>query len=447
MALVALALLAMPSAATAAEPTARAAAVCADHPNQASAQRAKDTRDADGDGIYCEALPYPCAETDTETAPRPAKPKAPARPQLSPAQRRAAARWRRIQRQRRQAKAQEADAREPFESALVQVVDVVDGDTIRVALQDGREETVRLIGVDTPESVKPGVPVECGAREATDHVLRLTFTAPLDSDGDGLLDQEGGTGATVGLTLDPTQGFRDAFGRLLAFVDAADGGFDLAHSLIENGWSRSFIYRKPHRRTGEYDGAEAAASGGGAWLSCRGNFHSAQPVVDPQADWPTRLPISTRRGAITRLGALNVSRDPRLWAAVRAFGEPDEKNASYRGVVCRVRWSRLGLRATFINLGGGGSACKEDLGNLQNGTIKGEAGSVWSAPRGVSIGDSQTALRRAAGRRARNGRYWTLAITTMPYGESCPCKTPSVAAHVADGAVDALEFWVGAGGD
>jgi hypothetical protein len=34
-------------------PAARAAATCADHPNQASAQRAKDTRDADGDGIYC----------------------------------------------------------------------------------------------------------------------------------------------------------------------------------------------------------------------------------------------------------------------------------------------------------------------------------------------------------------------------------------------------------
>jgi micrococcal nuclease len=39
-------------------------------------------------------------------------------------------------------------------------VRVVDGDTIRV-VQDGREEAVRYIGVDTPESVKPGSPVEC----------------------------------------------------------------------------------------------------------------------------------------------------------------------------------------------------------------------------------------------------------------------------------------------
>jgi hypothetical protein len=38
------------------------AATCADYSNQASAQHARDTRDADGDGIYCESLPCPCAK-------------------------------------------------------------------------------------------------------------------------------------------------------------------------------------------------------------------------------------------------------------------------------------------------------------------------------------------------------------------------------------------------
>ena len=38
------------------------AATCADYPNQAAAQRAADTRDGDGDGIYCESLPCPCAK-------------------------------------------------------------------------------------------------------------------------------------------------------------------------------------------------------------------------------------------------------------------------------------------------------------------------------------------------------------------------------------------------
>jgi hypothetical protein len=41
-------------------PLAHAAAVCADYPNQAAAQRAHDTRDPDHDGVYCEDLPCPC---------------------------------------------------------------------------------------------------------------------------------------------------------------------------------------------------------------------------------------------------------------------------------------------------------------------------------------------------------------------------------------------------
>lgn len=56
------------------------AATCADYPNQAAAQAAADTRDADGDGIYCEHLPCPCSSSSTsKPPPAPApKPKAPA---------------------------------------------------------------------------------------------------------------------------------------------------------------------------------------------------------------------------------------------------------------------------------------------------------------------------------------------------------------------------------
>jgi hypothetical protein len=42
-------------------PAASIAATCADFPNQAAAQQAANTRDADGDGIYCEDLPCPCS--------------------------------------------------------------------------------------------------------------------------------------------------------------------------------------------------------------------------------------------------------------------------------------------------------------------------------------------------------------------------------------------------
>jgi hypothetical protein len=52
----------VPEVGVAAGPTARSAATCSQYSNQAAAQRAADTRDADGDGIYCEALPCPCSK-------------------------------------------------------------------------------------------------------------------------------------------------------------------------------------------------------------------------------------------------------------------------------------------------------------------------------------------------------------------------------------------------
>jgi hypothetical protein len=51
----------VPATSTAEAPTARTAATCADYPDQAAAQAAADTRDPDGDGIYCEDLPCPCS--------------------------------------------------------------------------------------------------------------------------------------------------------------------------------------------------------------------------------------------------------------------------------------------------------------------------------------------------------------------------------------------------
>src|SRR5262249_28095923 len=50
---------------------AHASTTCADFPNQAAAQRAHNTRDADGDGIYCEALPCPCLKPGQNSPPTP----------------------------------------------------------------------------------------------------------------------------------------------------------------------------------------------------------------------------------------------------------------------------------------------------------------------------------------------------------------------------------------
>ena len=76
----ALVLAALALVALVAPPSPAAGPTCADYPNQAAAQRAADTRDPDGDGIYCESLPCPCAGPGA-----PSSPPAPADP--APSQR------------------------------------------------------------------------------------------------------------------------------------------------------------------------------------------------------------------------------------------------------------------------------------------------------------------------------------------------------------------------
>ena len=50
-------------------PASASAAACSDYPNQAAAQRASDTRDADADGVYCESLPCPCLKPGAGSSP------------------------------------------------------------------------------------------------------------------------------------------------------------------------------------------------------------------------------------------------------------------------------------------------------------------------------------------------------------------------------------------
>ena len=60
----------------------------------------------------------------------------------------------------------------PATDGAATVISVVDGDTIVVDVQ-GREEDVRLIGVDTPETKHPTRPVECFGKEASAHTVSL----------------------------------------------------------------------------------------------------------------------------------------------------------------------------------------------------------------------------------------------------------------------------------
>jgi len=112
------------------------------------------------------------------------------------------------------------------------VVEVVDGDTLQVRLVGGRLETVRLIGIDTPERG------ECFAAEATGAARRLAL------------------GKRVTLKGDPTQATRDRYRRLLAYV-WLPGGRDLGFQLIAGGFGKVFVYDRPFQRLSAYRKAES----------------------------------------------------------------------------------------------------------------------------------------------------------------------------------------------
>src|SRR6476660_7558603 len=107
------------------------------------------------------------------------------------------------------------------------VVRVVDGDTVDVQMADGHTERLRLIGIDTPETVDPRKPVQCFGREASAHAHEL-------------LD-----GQAVTIDGDPTQDTRDRYGRLLAYLWRADGLF-FNQRMISDGFAHEYTYRLPY---------------------------------------------------------------------------------------------------------------------------------------------------------------------------------------------------------
>jgi micrococcal nuclease len=126
------------------------------------------------------------------------------------------------------------------------VVRVVDGDTIIVRTPSG-DERVRMIGIDTPESVAPDRPVECFGPEASAETTRL-------------LD-----GADVYLELDPSQGERDRYDRVLAYVWRGDRLVNL--DLLASGYAYEYTYDDSYAYQREFQDAErqARATQEGLW--------------------------------------------------------------------------------------------------------------------------------------------------------------------------------------
>lgn len=127
------------------------------------------------------------------------------------------------------------------------VLRVVDGDTFEARI-DGAVEDVRLIGVDTPETVKPGAPVECFGPAASRFAHRAL------------------EGRRVRLVFGAER--RDAYGRLLAY--AHRGGRMFNAELLRRGLARTLTIPPNDRYAERFAGLQrrAARAGRGLWSAC-----------------------------------------------------------------------------------------------------------------------------------------------------------------------------------
>lgn len=136
---------------------------------------------------------------------------------------------------------------ETFEKRLV--VRVIDGDTIVVAAN----EKVRLIGVDTPETVHPNKTVQCFGKDAKEFTRRMVEHKSIRL----VLDQSNAAG-----------NHKDRYGRTLAYVYFDDGTM-LNAELIRRGYAHAYT-RFPFRHVVEFRQLERTArrQAVGLWASC-----------------------------------------------------------------------------------------------------------------------------------------------------------------------------------
>jgi micrococcal nuclease len=145
--------------------------------------------------------------------------------------------------------------------AMAVITRVVDGDTVEARIGDEVED-VRLIGVDTPETVKPGTPVQCYGERASHFSKRAL------------------SGRRVRLVFGVER--RDVYGRLLAYVYLAQRTLNVPQHveshlrlfnavLLRRGLARTLTIPPNDRFAPRFGRIQLAAarSGRGLWAACR----------------------------------------------------------------------------------------------------------------------------------------------------------------------------------
>lgn len=141
----------------------------------------------------------------------------------------------------------------------------IDGDTIAVNM-NGTVETVRFIGVDTPETHKPNTPVQCYGPEAAAHTKEVIAAA----------------GAKVRLQADPLDTIRDKYGRLLRYVYLPDGTL-LDEEIIKDGYGFAYLDFPFSKKT------EFAAAGQAAQTAKTGLWGVCHPTTNQYGGYTSNV--------------------------------------------------------------------------------------------------------------------------------------------------------------
>jgi endonuclease YncB( thermonuclease family) len=147
------------------------------------------------------------------------------------------------------------------------VTKVTDGDTIEVETQ-GRTTPVRLIGVDTPETVAPDQAIGCFGTQASDYTKQVLYERQTDAEGRVVRE-----GRLVRLEIPRIGDSEDAYGRTLAYVyldTDNDGAYEHSFNedLLKLGLARTTTFAHTYRREFERAREEAEENGAGLWSLC-----------------------------------------------------------------------------------------------------------------------------------------------------------------------------------
>lgn len=135
------------------------------------------------------------------------------------------------------------------------VTKVIDGDTLYLEMGNV-EEKIRLIGINTPETVDPRIDAECFGKEAKNRMEDIA------------------EGKLVRLEYDETQGLRDVYNRILAYAYLEDGQM-LNRKMIAEGYAYEYTYLTPYMHQKEFRELQTLArtSSRGLWSAdtCNGS--------------------------------------------------------------------------------------------------------------------------------------------------------------------------------